>query len=304
LRQTNRLIAPLDLKVVRKSTAEKKDQALAVYAQADSPVARPIPREFGAETWVMTVLPDGTRIWVDLGDLGVSRPAMSDSYETAETTFIQAHLAPGHVFIDVGANIGWFTLKAAKQVGPTGKVYAFEPRPDSFAALTRSLAENHFEDIVAAHNLALSDQPGTLNIGWSKEGENSGGTWLLSDPAVEALFLAETHRKSETVVVRLDDLIDPSRIDVLKIDIEGAELRALRGAEQLLRRHRPIILTEISAPLLPLCSDCTAAEYLAWLIQLGYRAHVFGTDGVIGEAISHDGLPPDREIVNVVLYPL
>ena len=275
------------------------------------PGALPLPKptvnppEFRPGNWVLITLKNGTRLSVDLGDRTISRAAMSDNWEPVETAFIQEHLPTGGVFVDIGANIGWFSIKAAEKVGPAGHVYAFEPRPDSCAALRRSVAENGFDQIVSVYNVALADQAGTLAIGWERDSDNPGGTWLIANDRVDAMMSETTHAKHRVDAVRLDDAIDPPRIDMVKIDVEGAEFRALRGAEALLRRYRPIILTEISFSLLPLCSDSTADAYLDWLLSLGYRAHPIGEVGVeLAAEVTTATLPKGVEYFNIVLFPV
>lgn len=293
-RRLNVLLDRCDVQLVRKSTLER------LHAQAfHSPAAA-----FPPGTWAVAPLRDGTRLWVDLGDNGISRPAMFDAYEPRETAFIRKHLGQDSVFVDIGSNIGWYTVKAAVAVGAGGRVYAFEPRAESYLALSRTIAENNLEGRVTLFNLALGDRPGTFNICWANQTDNPGGTWLLTDASVEATLSVGTHTMQAASVARLDDVIDPPRLDMVKIDVEGSELRALAGAERLLRHRRPIILTEISRPLLPLNSHCTAAEYLTWVMALGYRPHLLEEGGELGPSLKPESLPSDMDVFNVALMPI
>ena len=99
----------------------------------------PVPK------WVCTELRDGLKLWVDLADIGVSAGCLLNDWEPSTTAFILAALGPGDVFVDVGANIGWFTILAAHRVGVSGHVWAFEPRPGTCGRLADSVSANGFE---------------------------------------------------------------------------------------------------------------------------------------------------------------
>jgi FkbM family methyltransferase len=248
-------------------------------------------------TWVIAEPREGLRLWIDLGDTGVSRNCLLGDYEPVETAFIEGFLKPGMAFIDIGANIGWYSVLAAKRVGPQGRVYSFEPRPDTCGALRKSLAENGF-DHARVSQLALSDSPGRLIV--ASQGNSPGGTWLLTTEALNAAFPASAYRY-DVEVARLDDL-PIERCDLLKIDVEGAEYRALSGARQTLSRLKPVILSEVNPSVLKAVSGVSVAEYLALLFDIGYTAHEVTPDGPglpLGEAFAQN--PP--EMSNIALLP-
>ena len=86
--------------------------------------------------WVLAPVMGGQRrMWIDLGDRYVSRGCLADNYEPQESAFIRQHLKAGDVFLDIGANIGWYTVLASTIVGETGSIFAFEPRPETAARL-------------------------------------------------------------------------------------------------------------------------------------------------------------------------
>lgn len=225
--------------------------------------------DFPGGTWVLAEPEPGLRLWVDLGDRGVSLHCLNGTYEPSETRFVRDTLSVGARFVDVGANIGWFALNAARIVGPEGRVFAFEPRADSVARLAASVAENGFTDRVSVFPCALADRPGRLKIGWARGTDNPGGTWLM---ASEALLAA--HRDDalqETEVRTLDEALDGADVDLIKMDVEGAEHLVVRGGIETLRRCRPPILAELSFETLPLVSGVTAEEFVAALAAEGYR---------------------------------
>jgi FkbM family methyltransferase len=203
---------------------------------------------------------DDFRIWVRRADPQVGLAIARDhQYEPHLTRQLRALLGPGAVFVDVGANIGFFTLLAASRVGPKGRVHAFEARADNLALLRRSVADNGFAN-VEVHQCAVSDRAGSLAF-------FASGTWY-SNGRIVGDDEAGSEQLPRVAAVALDAaLADAPRIDVVKMDIEGAEARALAGMRALLRRHRPVLLTEFSPDLLRISSGVEPAAYLAALAE-------------------------------------
>ena len=251
-------------------------------------------------TWVLKELPSGTRIWLDLGDLGVSAGVLRESWEKPETDFILSRLKPGDLFVDIGANIGWFALLAARLVGPGGKVFAFEPRATTFAYLERSIRENGFEHVVA-YNCALGEAPGTLKIAWAPDAGNDGGTWLLAQPGLDEDLRRQGHAFQETAVRTLDEVLGEQKVDLIKLDIEGAELLALRGARALIERHRPTVVTEVNPSLLRIVSGAPVERLLGFFADLGYAAFEISAAG-LGDPVDLERLA-QAEVVNVAFLP-
>lgn len=158
--------------------------------------------------------------------------------------FLDAFLRPEMTLADIGANIGEVTLCAAKRAA-TGKVLSFEPSPAIFAQLSRNVALNRFSH-VELFNIGLYDREDILPF--YVEEENLFG---MANEGLGTVF-GVTKDKQESVVRlrRLDDIareVGLQRLDVLKVDVEGAEWMVLRGAEQCIRRFRPVIVAESSA---------------------------------------------------------
>jgi FkbM family methyltransferase len=160
-------------------------------------------------------------------------------YEPATAECLHQHLGPGGVFVDIGANHGYFTMLAAALVGPTGRVIAFEPSPRVFEQLQTHVQLNGFEDRVTLVRAALAEAPAeaaTLFV--SKNAGNSGLSSLT--PASSTLdlgWLSPTH----TIQVPVDTFDrwfakgGPTRIDLIKIDVEGAEDRVIAGMRAALQ---------------------------------------------------------------------
>lgn len=145
-------------------------------------------------------------------------------------------LSPGGVFIDVGANVGVYSMSAAAIVGSGGIVIAVEPFPDIYSQLYQNVAINRFDKIIRTRNFCLSDQtaPSTL---WMNHGRPHSFSLSREGDATGLSVLS----------VRLDDLAQwdqLTRLDYLKIDAEGAEAGILQGGKQTLERYRPIIQVE------------------------------------------------------------
>jgi FkbM family methyltransferase len=149
-------------------------------------------------------------------------------YEFEKQRLISSMVRPGTVFYDVGANVGFYSLLASEVVGPRGLVFAFEPLPRNVAYLKKHLELNRVANVDVLE-LALGEQTGIASF----TSEPSGFMGRLSD--FGGLPVA---------VASLDSLLAKRRLvppHSIKIDIEGSELLALRGAISCIQRHRPLI---------------------------------------------------------------
>lgn len=259
--------------------------------------------DFAPSTWARVEI-DGLKLWVDIGDLGVSRHCVTGTYEPAETSFVRNFLTPGMTFVDIGANIGWFTLNAAKIVGPTGRVISFEPRTDTYAALNRTLADNDYLSFCSAYNNAVGDAPGELMIGWNDHMGNPGGTWLLSVKGLQDAFVDSGAAVQKTEVVTLDSVVGDARVDLIKIDVEGAELLALSGAASVLRNQRPIILCEINPSLLQTVSRTDEQTFVQTIEAFGYQCRLLTLEGEVGPLLRERHPGADYDMINVVFIPI
>ncbi len=181
---------------------------------------------------------NGMTMFLDTRDHGIGKPLLTaGAYEPEETAFVRSALSPGDVFVDVGANVGYFTCLAARIVGPEGLVFAFEPDPRNFRLLSRAIEANRFENVVL-ERVAIGDRSGSirlyrssLNHGDHRIYDSGGGRCAIK---IRMTSLDEYFAGRRTAV------------DFLKMDIQGAEFLALRGMERLLEasRDRITILTE------------------------------------------------------------
>jgi FkbM family methyltransferase len=158
--------------------------------------------------------------------------------------YLRKFLTPEMTLADVGANIGEITLLAAKRLSK-GRVLAFEPTPEVFAQLKRNVSINNFSS-VELFNYGLYDQIGSLPVYAIDDHpfgtRNDGVTSLFSD--------GNDHTEMSVPLRRFDDVACESgltRLDIMKIDVEGAELMVLKGTENSIKKFRPVIIAEISA---------------------------------------------------------
>jgi FkbM family methyltransferase len=182
---------------------------------------------------------EGSWIYVDPRDVGVSLYLMTEHvYEPRLTEFLKQVLSPGMTVVDGGANVGYFTLLAARLVGDSGRVYAFEPEPRNFGFLQRSVERNGVENVVLTQG-ALSDRSGleTLFLDRSNFGEPSFRESNVTDPAGAV----------EVRTVTLDEFFagqPESQLDLIKLDTQGAEGLVLAGAEAVLAQRALCIVME------------------------------------------------------------
>jgi len=165
-------------------------------------------------------------------------------YELDTARAIKRALRPGDTFVDGGANIGYFTLMAAKAVGPSGRVHAFEPQPDNRRRLAEHVAMNGLGHVVTIHPVALSDRHGEVELHtFENPAANHGQSTFFVTPDVAT-------RKVTVESVRLDDYLPSVVPRLIKLDIEGAEPLAISGMKETLRAHRPEVIVELNATTL------------------------------------------------------
>jgi FkbM family methyltransferase len=195
---------------------------------------------------------------------------VSGMYEPASMLALYRFLFPGAVLYDVGANVGVFTLFGSRRVGPTGRVYSFEPSSRERAVLEKNVALNGCDNVTVLAS-AASDRSGTATLRVAA-GQHRGQNTLAPSFAYPGVHM----EREETVsLVALDDLWKTQAVrrpDVLKVDAEGSELHVLRGALSLLRDAMPVVVFEINDTLLKASgASRDAVEQL--LTSFGYRLH-------------------------------
>lgn len=228
--------------------------------------------------FVIARTPLGQEIIVDLHQLHLGFSMAAGHFEPDEVSVLKNIVKRDMLAVDIGANIGFYTLMLAGLVGDAGKVIAFEPVPDSRSKLSISVTRNRLDHIVQIESCALSSSNGQVQIVHDIDTINIGGAHISED----AGLLPREGTVCHTVTTRkLDEFQFNRRIDFIKMDVEGAEGLVVRGAVSTLRRDMPVMLVEFNDSQLravsKLSSEALAAEYLA----LGYRLFKFAGNGRI-----------------------
>jgi FkbM family methyltransferase len=216
-------------------------------------------------------------------------------YEPNEMFAVARLLAPGMCVVDAGANEGLFTILAARIVGESGTVHAFEPSPREQSRLQANLAVNRLSN-VKVHRTALGRAPGksTLRVAEaSHPGHNALGGFMYAGTVLE--------ESVEVDIVTLDQAVRGeklTRLDLLKIDVEGSEVDVLQGADEVLRTLRPVVLAEAQDESLRRMGS-NVGELLKLLRAHDYEVKVFGESG------HAETLVDDRATgLNVLCLPL
>jgi FkbM family methyltransferase len=202
----------------------------------------------------------GHRMHLDAADS--LRLSVFGIHEPEETHWIEANVPVGGVVIDIGANIGYYTLLLARRVGPTGRVYAFEPDPTNFALLRENTTLNGYENVVLEQK-AVSNISATATLHQSDSNTGDHRLYQTSD---------EVRRSIRVESTRLDDYFRDinTRIDYIKMDIQGAECLTVAGMGQLLSQHPEVIVTSEFWPKGLSAAGCDPAEYLVSFEKRGY----------------------------------
>jgi FkbM family methyltransferase len=203
---------------------------------------------------------EGLAVHIDTADVAISVPLSQGAYEGHLIDFFKDHVREGMHVVDAGANIGLYSLLAAKLVGPAGRVWSFEPNSENARLLLASAVLNRLEN-VTLHPVALGAERG-YTFFTSAVGSNGG---VLGQAGRNL-----THPSCKIVpTARLDDF-GIARVDLLKMDVEGAEGLLLQGAGELLARCRPLVTTEFSNEMLTRISGMSGAAFLGLFRGRGY----------------------------------
>jgi FkbM family methyltransferase len=241
----------------------------------------PLNVHFGSSDIVFMDLGE-FKLAVDLADASVGRPILhSRSYEPHVTAFMRSQLKSGMTFIDIGANIGYFTMLASKLVGDDGSVVAFEPYSENARLILLDIEINHLKN-VRLLPVALSNAMG--NAYFSTHLGSNGG-FLPSN-----LEILQNPRCVVVPTFRLDQLIQ-ERVDAMKLDVEGAEGLVIEGGWSTIEANRPIIVSEFSPEMLGRVSRLPLLDHLLRFRDLGYRIFLLERDKADGVGSEIEDIP-------------
>lgn len=204
--------------------------------------------------------PNGYQLTLDLQQQPSRLLFWFGEWEEVEMAHVLPLLRDGAIAVDIGANVGITSLSFARAVAPAGHVYAFEPDPNNLTRLEENLARNGMSSLVSVHAMALSSDEGEIVFNVRPDGSHS------------RLAAADGDSGTAVATTRLDSFVAGHgivRLDLVKLDVEGAEALVLEGAREVLRTLRPAMLIEIDDHHLSRY-DTTAASLVGTLKDLGY----------------------------------
>jgi FkbM family methyltransferase len=211
-------------------------------------------------------------------------------WEAMETAFVLDNVRPGDVFIDVGANIGYFSMLAAQR--QPSQVLAVEPVGRTFDVLARNVRHNGLGGVIHPLNVALGSHASTVRLVSTRGPKNHveyavGG----NDRDLE---------KVEASLTTLDSLLkspgSPARVDFIKVDIEGYEYEFLKGARETIARFKPMMLMEVEQHRLEKFG-VQASDVFGFLAELGYRHLCVREDVVAPGGVLEEDLTKGRDFV-------
>jgi FkbM family methyltransferase len=201
------------------------------------------------------------------------------NWERGTIALLRSLVRPGGVFVDVGAYIGAYTLLAGRVIGAEGRAFAFEPDPRTLPALRRNVLLNGLEDVVRVLDIAAADQNG-----WS--------TFYVADRDASTSSLIRPPAGVRGVPVqcaRLDDVLrDEPSVDVMKVDVEGAEVQVLEGAREVLARSPHLWLVCEVNPTALKAAGATSNDLLDILGSHGFTVRVIQNDPIGVQPLPRD----------------
>ncbi len=213
-------------------------------------IVRLVNRQFlkwGAVPQVRSPMRDGTLLQVDLRSTTEYLSFYSGRYEDDLLSLVKAFYDPATTFLDVGANIGFYSVAIgnfARSSGAAGQVFSFEPHPNNFKRLKSNLELNDLTPLVSCAQFALSDKPAILSLIPGEDGTSGSETGNMA-------ISFQSNLPPETALVQavpLDEFLNERSLNIgfIKVDIEGHEDFFLDGARQTLAMHQPIMLLEVN----------------------------------------------------------
>jgi len=201
-------------------------------------------------------------------------------HEEATTNLFKKAVRERDIIVDLGANIGYFSLLAAKLTGKEGKVYSFEPEPKNYNYLLKNIKLNNYDNILATQK-AVSDKNGRTKLYIC---EHDTGHHTINQYEGIKNYKPNTDDKENFIeidTVTLDDFLKDKEkaVDVIKIDIEGAEMLALSGMKEIIRQNQNIKMFIEFFPLLIKKMGDSPEEFIGKLLKdYGFSIFIIGKD--------------------------
>ncbi len=231
--------------------------------------------ELGGARPLLSKLPNGLLVDCVLSDHVQRMIYFMGCYEPIEAYLFCRLIQPGWTVFDVGSNIGQYSLLASTRVGPHGQIHAFEPVPRNFQRAQANFTRNAVRN-VQLHQLAAWNERGTLSLGLANDMTENCGSYSIGEAVNSAVPTVSVP------TIPLDEFVAEHkipRVHLVKIDIEGSELNALKGFSQTLRRDQPIILMEVNRIACQRSGYDPEALWQVLVHELGYQAWRIGHSG-------------------------
>ncbi len=264
---------------------------MALFRSLFTSLARLYPREHGkysilmrlyfpylaprARTLVISTLRFGIRMRLDITEYLQAHLYVFGDYELPTIRFLRSVLTPGSVCLDVGAQMGYLTLAMATAANRQTIVHSFEPEDQNAARFRENISLNDLSN-VTLHQTAVSTVDGVMKLYLSNDRNAGTHSTLYIESNVSTEFI-------EIPSVRLDSFIQQESlptVDLVKIDVEGAEVDVIEGARFVLENHRPIVIMELSDHLQQARGQ-TCREFKQFMATLGYAPYFINEDGTL-----------------------
>lgn len=211
--------------------------------------------------------------FIDLDDVGMVPQLLEDGvYEKSETELVKKIVTEGMTVVNVGANFGYYVALHSTLVGSTGKVFAFEPEPSNFALLERNVVHNNLQNTIIV-NQALGSRIGNIKL--YIDSKNIGNPSLIKKNVPNLKNFIEV--EMTTLDAYIGDLFN-GRVDLIHMDVQGAEGQVIEGARKIISHYKPILLMEFW-PYGLVNAETDPGKFLEYLITLDYKIKLIQVDG-------------------------
>lgn len=212
---------------------------------------------------------EGFDLWIHPNDQILSRSIVYDKIWELETTkLIKKIIHEGDVGIDLGANIGYFTILMANLVGTSGKIFSFEPAPQNFEILQKNIKQNHLENVISEQS-AIGDIDGKIKLYLS----NTNAGWHKVFPT-QFVDYEVSDKNIDVKICSLDKEFIDKKIDFIKMDVEGYEWNAIQGGKKILEENYNIKLIFEFFPMALRANNVKPDAVLTYLLDIGFHIYV------------------------------